>query len=74
MAEDCLNEKTRAEDILLGSLGFAEEAQILSITASEQGYSGTARWADGEEFDFEYEEGLDDLQRWALEIFIKGKA
>ena len=68
MKEDCLSERIRAEDILLGSLGFAEEATIVSVEITPSGYQGTAMWQDGEKFKFEYEEEVDDLQRWALQI------
>lgn len=67
--EDFLSERSRAEDILLGSLGFVEGAQIIDVQLTPEGYRGTARWSDGEEFSFSWEEGLDDLQRWALNIF-----
>ena len=62
------DERVRAEDILLGSLGFGEEAQILSIVRVGDGYRGRGRWVDGEEFEFESEEPLDTLERWALSI------
>lgn len=72
MPEDFLNEKTRAEDILLGSLGFGEEAKIVSVHITASGYAGKGRWADGEEFDFDCDDDLDDLQQWALTI-LTGK-
>jgi hypothetical protein len=66
---DCLDELTRAEDILLGSLGYGEGAQIKSLTSTEAGYSGTGVFPDGEKFEFSCEEELDDLQRWAISIW-----
>lgn len=62
-------ERQRAEDILLGSLGFGEEAHIDSVHITERGYRGVGVWGDGERFEFESDEDLDDLQLWALEIF-----
>ena len=69
MKEECLSERIRAEDILLGSLGFAEDASIVTVEVTPSGYQGTAQWQDGEQFRFEWNEEVDDLQRWALEIF-----
>lgn len=68
MTEDCLDEKTRAEDILLGSLGFGEDARILSLERTSDGYKGQGRYGDGEVFDFESDDDLDDLQLWALKL------
>ena len=73
MADDFLSEKSRAEDIILGSLGFGEEATIVSIEMTQDGYRGIARWADGETFDFESEDEPDDLERWALEVLLAAK-
>lgn len=70
MKDDFLSEKVRAEDILLGSLGFGEEAKIISIEITPNGYKGVARWSDGEETPFENDEEIDELQRWALKILI----
>lgn len=67
--EDCLTERGRAEDVLLGSLGFGEEARILSVEITPEGYRGTGTWLDGEQFDFECSDEIDDLQRWALSVF-----
>ena len=75
MGNDFLNEKTRAEDILLGSLGFGEEASILEVHPTKTGFAGTGCWDDGEEFSFESEEDipLDDLEEWALQILCEGE-
>lgn len=62
------DERVRAEDILLGSLGFGEEAKILSIARVSGGYRGRGRWIDGEEFDFESDEPLSALEDWALTV------
>ncbi len=65
---DELTPTMRAEDVLLGSLGYGEEARIVSVFRTETGYRGIARWSDGEEFPFESDDALDELQLWALEI------
>jgi len=70
MADDFLNERTRAEDIILGSLGFGEDARIVTIEAAGTGFRGMGRFADGESFEFESEDELDDLQRWALGVLV----
>lgn len=74
MKEDFLSEETRADDILLGSLGVAEEATIISIELKRRGYRGIARRPDGEEFLFESDDDLDDLEKWALGIISKRPA
>jgi hypothetical protein len=68
MKEDFLSEKMRAEDIILGSLGIGEEAKLISVKSTKSGYKGIAAWADGEEFPFENEDEIDELQLWALKI------
>jgi hypothetical protein len=65
---DELTPTMRAEDILLGSLGYGEEAHIVSVLRTETGYRGVARWSDGEEFPFESDDALDELELWALEL------
>ena len=74
MAEAFLKEETRAEDIILGSLGFGEEARIISIEKTAKGFCGKGSFADGESFEFENDGELDDLQRWALELLLNVKA
>lgn len=73
---DDLSPQVRAEDILLGSLGFGEDARILSIERTSEGYKGIGVWSDGSEFSFESDEELDDLQTWALGFLLgdPGKA
>lgn len=66
--EEFLAEKIRAEDILLGSLGFGEDATIVSVVRANPGYQGIGRWKDGEIFEFQHDEPLDELEEWALEI------
>ena len=63
---DDLSPQVRAEDILLGSLGYGEEAKILTIEKTMIGYRGVGTWPDGEHFTFECDEELDALQEWAL--------
>lgn len=73
MAEDCLDEKTRAEDIILGALGLAEDAKIISIKRTKDGYTGIAAWSDGEQFPFESEDELTELDEWALSVLLKNR-
>lgn len=69
--EEILDDRTRAEDILLGSLGFGEDARIRSVRRTPSGYAGTGVFSDGEEFTFDSAEGLDELQEWALGVLGK---
>jgi len=71
--DDFLEEVTRAEDILLGGLGFGNEARIVEISLQGNRFSGTGRWSDGETFSFESEEDLSELDRWAIEILTQAK-
>jgi len=66
--EDFLNERQRAEDILLGALGFAEEARILTVERAQMGYRGKGVFTDGEHFEFSSDEELGELEEWALTI------
>ena len=69
MKDDFLSERNRAEDIILGSLGFGEEATIVSIALTTEGlYRGTGKWPDGEPFEFESDEQPGELESWALKI------
>ncbi|MCO6432385.1 MAG: hypothetical protein J5J00_16140 [Deltaproteobacteria bacterium] len=70
MKEEILTERIRAEDILLGSLGFAEDASIVTVELTPAGYRGTGKWQDGEQFNFVCEDDVDELQRWALKVLI----
>jgi hypothetical protein len=70
---DDLSPQVRAEDIILGSLGFGEEARVVSIERTPEGYKGIGRWADGEEFNFESEDEMDELMEWALQILLDSK-
>ena len=67
LVEDAFSEFQRAEDILLGTLGFAEEARIISVARTESGYAGVGQYSDGEQFEFSSDEGLDELETWALD-------
>ena len=55
MADDFLAEKIRAEDILLGSLGYGESASIISIEKTTSGYHGLGKWDDDEQFQFPHD-------------------
>jgi hypothetical protein len=65
---DDLSPETRAEDILLGSLGYGEEARVLSLERTKNGYRGVGKWPDGEQFTFENDDELGDLEIWALDL------
>lgn len=65
-----LSEVTRAEDILLGSLGYGEGASIIAVEVTSSGYAGTAQWDDGQIFEFRSDEKLTELETWALEVFV----
>lgn len=65
---DDLSPETRAEDILLGSLGYGEEARVVSIERTANGYRGIGKWPDGEQFTFENDDELGELEIWALEL------
>jgi len=71
---DDLSPQVRAEDIILGSLGFGEEARIVSIERTPPGYKGIARWSDGEQFSFESDDEVDELTEWALTILLESKS
>ena len=69
MKEDFLSERNRAEDIILGSLGFCEDALIVSVSFTSTGfYKGVGRWADGETFEFESDDAPSELEAWALKV------
>ena len=70
--DDDLSPQARAEDILLGSLGFGEDAKIITVEQTDRGYRGVGVWPDGEKFQFENDDELDDLQVWALRILARG--
>jgi hypothetical protein len=63
---DDLDPRARAADILLGGLGYGEEAQIVSVQRLTVGYKGKGRWPDGSDFEFESEDPLTELEDWAL--------
>lgn len=71
MNDECLSEKVRAEDIILGSLGYDEDASIVTIELTGKGFKGQGKFKDGEEFTFESDDELDELSQWALDILIK---
>ncbi|RME58553.1 MAG: hypothetical protein D6780_06520 [Candidatus Dadabacteria bacterium] len=72
MVEDFLQPKQRAEDILLGSLGYSEEASIVNVEKTESGYKGIGVWKDGVTFTFKSEGPLSSLEEWALSILTSG--
>ena len=73
MVEDCLDERTRAEDILLGALGYDGSAHIVSIEKTKDGFRGKGTFSDGEEFSFKSDYDLDELDCWALDTILRLK-
>lgn len=69
--DEVANPIARAEDILLGGLGFGSEAKIIEVRLKADHFSGTGCWQDGEEFTFESEEKATDLELWAIETLTK---
>jgi hypothetical protein len=66
--EDFLKPETRANDIILGSLGFASEGRVIVIERYAEGYRGKARFDDGEELEFDSPGPLDQLEEWAIGV------
>lgn len=69
--DDFLNERSRAEDIILGGLGFGEEVTIIEIQKTSQGFQGVARDKESDEYPFESEDEVTDLEQWALSVLLK---
>lgn|GEM_PF-2570398 len=61
----------RAEDILLGTLGFSEDARIVTIKKTSAGFSGVGEYTDGEQFEFVSDGELSTLETWALSELLK---
>lgn len=75
MADSFLSETNRAEDIILGALGFGEDAHIVTVELLPNGYyRGTGRYSDGEVFEFESDVEADELERWAIDILHRRRA
>lgn len=51
-------EEERARDILLGSNGFGEDAKLLFVSRTNNGYLIRGEFSDGEEFEAEGELSL----------------
>ena len=66
--EDWLEEKIRAEDIILGSLGLGDDANLKWVKKTRDGFRGEAQWSDGEIFTFESDDEPTELEQWALEL------
>jgi hypothetical protein len=69
--ESFLDEKLRAEDILLGALGYGAEATILEISSDESKYWGSGKFADGEIFQFQSEDELTEIEKWAITVLSR---
>jgi hypothetical protein len=70
LSKDSLDSKTRAEDIILGGLGYDGAAKILELVETQSGILGKGIWDDGEEFEFKLEENLSELELWAVKIIL----
>lgn len=73
LQKDDLSPRIRAEDIVLGALGFGEQARIVTIHRTSNGhpgYAGVGTWPDGTTFTFESEEPLTELEQWALAVLV----
>jgi hypothetical protein len=69
MAKDDLeDERIRAEDVLLGSHGFGEDARLVALSVSQAGYRGIGQWSDGSQFEFESDDLVSEIERWAVEV------
>ncbi|MCB0335595.1 MAG: hypothetical protein KDD62_04795 [Bdellovibrionales bacterium] len=71
MADDFLEELTRATDIILGALGFDGDAAITSLEKVGELYRGTGAYPDGDSFQFEFDFEPSELEMWAFAIIEK---
>jgi hypothetical protein len=70
--DEGLDEVSRAEDVILGSLGFGEDAKIIEFRRDGEVYRGIASWSDGEQFEFETAvTEMSELELWAVDTFMK---
>lgn len=70
MTDEMEDERVRAEDILLGTHGFGEDARLLELYVTKDGYRGRGVWADGEAFEFCSDEAPGELECWAIEVLV----
>ncbi len=73
MDDSFLEQRTRAEDILLGYAGYGEDATIISIERTTDGYTGKGKFRDGEIFEFSSTDEVDELEEWALNILTRSE-
>ena len=72
-SQDELSELSRAEDIFLGALGFADDATLEKVfikTTGEIFIEGVFR-SDGEKFTVQYDCEIGQLEDWAIEVLTK---
>ena len=69
---DELSEISRAEDILLGALGYSDDAKLdkISLSGDEITIHGTFH-SDGEKFVTIYDCDRGQLEDWAVEVLKK---
>lgn len=65
-----LSAEERAEDIILGGLGFGEDARIVSLERCSQGFRGEAAFSDGERSPFASDEAPSEIEEWALNVLL----
>jgi hypothetical protein len=56
----------RAEDILLGSLGYGEDAKLTALYHVGSALHGSVTFSDGLQDLFQLDDELTELERWAV--------
>ena len=71
-SSDELSELSRAEDIFLGALGFADDASLVKVILKEGDIviEGVFR-SDGEKFSVHYDCERGELEDWAIVVLKK---
>ena len=67
-ATEEFSELSRAEDILLGSMGYGEGAKLANVTIAGDQITLHGEFSDGEAFSADIDQELSDLEHWALNI------
>lgn len=70
--EEELSDLSRAEDILLGAMGYSDDAKLEKVKIlGEQIFLNGAFRSDGESFSVKFDCERGKLEDWALEILRK---